>query len=97
MCKEGLQVPEWMKEGHILSVPFLSLKTCCTSSLDWWPHVCLCEGCKEPLGGAGRDAEAELPAFCSAHPRRHSGKAPPVGFLLLFPPPITECWRCRDT
>ena len=68
MCKEGFQVLEGMKEGHIFSVPFLYLKTCCTSSLDRWPHLCLCEACKEPLGGAGRDAEAELPGFLFCSP-----------------------------
>ena len=83
--RKGSRCHEGMKEGHIFSVPFLYLKSYCTSSLDRWPHVCLCERCKEPLGGAGRDAEAELPGFLFCSPPQPLWQSPSSWFSTSFP------------
>ena len=82
MWKEGFQVLEWMKEGHIFSVPFLYLKSYCTSSLDRWPHVCLCEPARSRwavLAGLQRQSS---PAFCSAHPAAPLAK--PLQLVFYF-------------
>lgn len=102
-ARKGYRCLEGIKEGHTYFLfPFLYLKTCCISSLDWWPHMCLSEGgARSHWAPLFEDEEVELPCFLFCSPLHPSGKASPVGFPPVLTPLPTDgleyrCFAKRD-